>query len=202
MRSARNFLPHQLPTISSGAPRRFERIGDHTIAAHALHGELGKDVVAAGDADQLADPLDRADHRLVPLLEVDARAARPAARRQRASRRGGARRPRSRPRPRRCGRRDGHQRSVAKISATLRWLVISTFRPARISLSASAACMSEKPITRSGRSSTMRSILAVEKGRDARLLLARAPGAHGVAGDADDARLLARAGRATRWFLR
>jgi hypothetical protein len=52
---------------------------------------------------------------------------------------------------------------VAKISATLRWLVIQTLSPARISLSASAACMSEKPITRSGCSATMRSILPSRK---------------------------------------
>src|SRR6058998_3351264 len=36
---------------------------------------------------------------------------------------------------------------------------LNTFRPARISLSASAACMSEKPMTRSGCSATILSIL-------------------------------------------
>ena len=47
--------------------------------------QLGKAVVAAGDADQLARPSGCArDLRLVPFLEVDARPARQAARRSRA----------------------------------------------------------------------------------------------------------------------
>ena len=54
-------------------------------------------------------------------------------------------------------------RSVAKICATLRWFVTSTFSPARISCSASTACMSLKPITRSGSSATILSILPLRK---------------------------------------
>jgi hypothetical protein len=54
-------------------------------------------------------------------------------------------------------------RSVVTISATLRWLVTSTFSPARISWSASWACMSEKPITRSGCSATILSTLPWRK---------------------------------------
>ena len=53
-----------------------------------------------------------------------------------------------------------------------------------------SACMSEKPITRSGCKRHDLVDLAVEEGRYARLLLPRTPRPHGVAADADDARLL------------
>src|SRR5690554_2308507 len=50
--------------------------GDDLLVGHkSLPGELacgapGKDVLAAGDFDELRDPLDGADARLVPLLKV------------------------------------------------------------------------------------------------------------------------------------
>ena len=65
-----------------------------------------------------------------------------------------------------------------------------TLKPARISLSAGAACMSEKPITRSSYGATIRSILPSKKRADARLVLPRARQAHGAAADVDDALFL------------
>ena len=59
------------------AARRLQRVGDDAVAAQAHHRALGEDIVAPGGGDQLAHPLDGADHGLVPLLEVDARPARP-----------------------------------------------------------------------------------------------------------------------------
>ena len=47
------------------------------VARERHRGALGKHVVAAGDADELRDPFDAADQRIVPLLEVDARPAFP-----------------------------------------------------------------------------------------------------------------------------
>ena len=45
--------------------------------------------------------------------------------------------------------------------ATLRWFAIHTSTPARISACAMSACMSEKPIARSGSSARIRSTLAL-----------------------------------------
>ena len=53
--------------------------------------------------------------------------------------------------------------SIEKISATLRWLKMVTCTPARISCAAMSACKSEKPITQSGLSATILSILALKK---------------------------------------
>jgi hypothetical protein len=62
--------------MMSGARRgTSSRIGDDAVAPKRLDRELGKAVVAAGEADELADPADGRDLRLVPLLEVDARPA-------------------------------------------------------------------------------------------------------------------------------
>ena len=75
-RSGRNFLPHHEPRIRSGWRRTISRaVGDDAIAGQRFLRQFGEHVVAAGDADQLGDPADAADRRLVPFLEVDARAA-------------------------------------------------------------------------------------------------------------------------------
>ncbi len=75
--SGRNFLPHHEPNTMSGA-RRTTSPGSASdaIARERHRGALRKHVVAAGDADQLGDPADAGDQRIVPLLEIDARAAR------------------------------------------------------------------------------------------------------------------------------
>src|SRR5580698_525702 len=48
---------------------------DHAILRFACAAQRGKDRVAAGKLDQLLYPLNAADERIVPLLEVDARPA-------------------------------------------------------------------------------------------------------------------------------
>ena len=53
------------------APHGLERIGDDPSLAERLDGEIRKDIVATGDADQLRHPTDRRDLRLVPFLEID-----------------------------------------------------------------------------------------------------------------------------------
>ena len=125
-----NFLPHHEPTITSGARRAGSAVGDRSrsrpIAERASSGNTSSPPAML---DQLAHPADRADHRLVPLLEVDARPVR--ARRRRA------------PRPRRAAPRSRRPalrargsaptsrpitRIVSRISCTLRWLKISTCR--------------------------------------------------------------------------
>src|SRR4051812_32229244 len=63
-----------------GAEDDFGVASDHlaSIGDRAAGGALRKrkfleDILTAGDLDELAHPADAADHRLVPLLEVDAR---------------------------------------------------------------------------------------------------------------------------------
>ncbi len=58
------------------AAHDFARVGDDAIPAERHRSKLGKAVLAAGDLDQLADPADARDQRLVPFLEVDARTPR------------------------------------------------------------------------------------------------------------------------------
>ena len=48
---------------------------DDPFLGERLVGQLGEDVLASRDANQLADPLDAADARIVPFFEVHARAA-------------------------------------------------------------------------------------------------------------------------------
>src|SRR6185312_2345948 len=62
------------------APRHLLRVGDDPLPAEGLNRQLGKTVFAACDADQLGDPADARDQRLVPFLEIHARAARQGAR--------------------------------------------------------------------------------------------------------------------------
>src|SRR2546427_8990012 len=68
------------------APRREDDLGiplDHRLrrddptVGPRLPAELDEDVTAAGDLDQLGDPADAGDERIVPLLEVDALAVGP-----------------------------------------------------------------------------------------------------------------------------
>ena len=51
------------------------RIGKDAVFRQRFLRALGEHVVAAGDADQLADPANACDQRFVPFFEVDARAA-------------------------------------------------------------------------------------------------------------------------------
>ena len=48
-------------------------VGDDASTRRLRARQLRKDILAAGDLDELAHPADAADHRLVPLLEVDPR---------------------------------------------------------------------------------------------------------------------------------
>ena len=75
--------------------------------------------------------------------------------------------------------------------STLRWLLIHTSTPWRISSAAMSAWMSEKPTTKSG--SQLEDLVDLRAGEraDLRLLAARDRRAHGEAADADDAVLLA-----------
>src|SRR5687767_7369189 len=58
------------------ATRHFQRIGDDAVLAERLACELGKAVVATGDAHELRDPADAGNLWLVPFLEIDPRTAR------------------------------------------------------------------------------------------------------------------------------
>ncbi len=147
---------------------------------------------AAGDLDQLRHPADAGDHRLVPFLEIDARAARqlrgalarlrraalPASRASASALRGA---PTSAP----------SVRIIARMPATSRWLKACTATLRRISSAAMSACRSEKVRTRSGSSARIFSKSARDEGGDARLLLAHPRRPHRIARDADDAALLA-----------
>src|SRR5437016_3844054 len=73
---------------------------------------------------------------------------------------------------------------------TERWLLIQTSTPLRISACAISACMSEKPIARSGCNSRMRSSFALVNA-DTRGFSRRARRPHGEARDASDAVLFA-----------
>src|SRR6185312_13199684 len=81
-RTRRNFLGPKLLAAPRAdddvgiAPHDLRVIGNDAVLAARLPRQFRKTVVAAGNADQLGDPADRADVRLVPLLEVDARAPR------------------------------------------------------------------------------------------------------------------------------
>src|SRR6186713_3305917 len=57
------------------APRHFERIGDDAVLAERLARQFGKAILASCDSDELGHPADAGDLRLVPFLEVDARAS-------------------------------------------------------------------------------------------------------------------------------
>src|SRR5258707_6830140 len=59
-----------------GATYDLTRVAEDAILGQSTNRALGKHVVAAGNADQLADPANAGDERLVPFFEVDARTAR------------------------------------------------------------------------------------------------------------------------------
>src|SRR5271154_2126008 len=63
------------------ATYNFIRVGQNSVFAQRLGRLLAENVFAAGDSDQLADPLDPANLRLIPFLEVDPRPARQPGRR-------------------------------------------------------------------------------------------------------------------------
>ena len=75
--AARNFLPHQDPKTRSGA-RRTTSAGSAMMRSRpsGIAARSAKAIVAARGLDQLAHPADAGDQRLVPFLEIDARAAR------------------------------------------------------------------------------------------------------------------------------
>ena len=76
MASVSTFMPHHEARMTSGS--RADNGGgiDDTILRFAAVAQFGEDGIAAGDFDQLFDPADAADQRVVPLLEVNTRAAR------------------------------------------------------------------------------------------------------------------------------
>src|SRR5712675_2706706 len=55
-----------------GATYDLTRIAENAIPGQSANRALGKHVLAAGDADQLADPSDAGDERLIPFFEVHA----------------------------------------------------------------------------------------------------------------------------------
>src|SRR3954471_11860651 len=57
------------------SPDDLAGIGDGAPGGARRAGQLRKHVLAARDLDELAHPADAADHRLVPLLEIDLRPA-------------------------------------------------------------------------------------------------------------------------------
>jgi hypothetical protein len=57
------------------APCDLLRVGEDAVFRQGCARLLRKTILAVGDRDQLRNPADAADHGLVPLLEVDARAA-------------------------------------------------------------------------------------------------------------------------------
>jgi hypothetical protein len=62
------------------AAHDFERIGEDSVATERPIRHFREHVVAARDADQLRDPADAAEQRLVPFLEIHARTPRQSAR--------------------------------------------------------------------------------------------------------------------------
>src|SRR3989442_899284 len=65
------------PAPPTRGPPDHRRRRDDPAVGPRLPAELDEDVTAAGDLDQLGDPADAGDERIVPLLEVDARAVGP-----------------------------------------------------------------------------------------------------------------------------
>src|SRR5277367_2010581 len=76
---------HLIGTEALAAPRTeddirsaahdFAGVREDAILAQRTQRALREYIVAAGDADQLADPTNSRDERLVPFLEIDARTA-------------------------------------------------------------------------------------------------------------------------------
>ena len=193
-RSGRNFRPHHDPMITSGA-RRTTSSGSAMIRSFARpHSRnSGKAVLSPGELDQLGHPANPRDQGIVPLLEVDARAA--GERRgplgnpvepglqfghQRLALLGTAHQPRDRPH----GAQDLRHRAVVEDVH----LDTGTDQfGGDVGLDVGEAedqvrFQREDPVD----------LRRCER-RDLGLLLARTRGAHGKTGDADDARVLAQA---------
>ena len=173
------------------AARRFGRVVHDAILAARMQAQLGEHVDAAGDGHQLRHPADGADHRVVPFLEVHARPARPRG-------------------------RDGGDLGVARLAGrdprlgAIARLHQAGHQPQRGEDLGHAALVGDEHVEAGtdqlvgqrglhvGEADDEVGLqrhdlvdLAVEEGRHARLLVARAARANGVAGDADDAVLLA-----------
>ena len=147
---------------------------------------------AARDLDQLRHPLDAGDHRLVPFLEIDPRAARQSRglfahrvaagpRSDTASASAFSAAPTSAP----------SVRIMSRMPATSRWLKAWTAMLRRISSAAMSACRSEKVSTRSGFERDDLLEVGRNERRDARLLAPHLRRPHRVARHADNAMLLA-----------
>src|SRR5258707_543365 len=68
-RSGLNFLPHHEPMIKSGS-RTTYLLGCHdTVLGCALISTVREDVHPASDLDELGNPANSGDQRIVPLLE-------------------------------------------------------------------------------------------------------------------------------------
>ena len=105
------------PSLDHGLDATMRSLAELRVA------KLGKDRIAAGDLDQLLDPPDAGDQRVVPFLEVDTRARRQCARLPLESSRFRARdRRRACRLARRSRRAPPTMRIICRISATLRWL--------------------------------------------------------------------------------
>ena len=74
--SFRTFLPHQDAKITSGSRRATSAGIDDPVLRERRTGQLRENRRAAGDVDELFNPSDARDQRLVPLVEEDARPCR------------------------------------------------------------------------------------------------------------------------------
>src|ERR1700741_2755260 len=65
-----NFLPHQEPTMMSGLAA-INSSADTMRSLAFLRRESAGNTSSPCDVDELGDPADAGDHRLVPFLEID-----------------------------------------------------------------------------------------------------------------------------------
>src|ERR1700730_3789835 len=70
-RSGRNFLPHHEPMIRSGSRADNLLMCHNAVLGRALISSIGEDVHTAGNLDELRNPSNSRDQRIVPFLEED-----------------------------------------------------------------------------------------------------------------------------------
>ena len=186
-RSGRTGLPHHDATMTSGSRRTTSaRFDDAILGELGMCRSSGKIGVAAGDLDQLLDPLDARDQRIVPLLEVDARPARQLRRARRESRRGRAEdRLTSAAAWSLLPTRPPSISIIWRISATDRWLNVTTGWPRADELGGDVGLQIGEREDQVGRERLDLLEPRVDERRDARLL-PRLRRPHRVTGHADD----------------
>ena len=178
MMSGRAAMTSAAETIRSLAFLRAANLREHLDAAGGLH--------------QFRHPAEPGNHRLVPFLEIDARMPWQAQRYAHARHRRGRRVVRPVPRPFPAAPTSAPSvRIMSRMPATSRWLKACTATLARTSSATMSACKSEKVEHQVGLEREDLRHVGGDEGGDTRLFLAHARRAHGVAGDADDAGVLA-----------